>query len=338
MKKTIAGIAIASALVLTLSADESNSEGLDGLFGVKFGKVMGVTEECETNNVGELAYEYRPKTMFKGYADYVLFATPLTRQVSQIRAVARVGYDEIEEERDSTIRVLEMKFNRKARFIDGKTKAIVFDNNDYIAVIKDGRRLIIDACCNRLRDLTKEEVTQAEKERYARDVKTLALLPGKEEGDDRIYKMDSVFGVKFGEVFKDNFAKEKNNAGAWVHEFKPYGLFMECEDYLAFATEKSKKIFMIRTVYQGDKYEARYHQIRRVIESVTGRKMRSNGDNDDDEKSLFIMFGDCLITLEKNIILDKVTLDFSRISLYQQNEKEHKEAEQKAAKADLDAL
>ena len=143
MKKTIAGIAIASALVLTLSADESNSEGLDGLFGVKFGKVMGVTEECETNNVGELAYEYRPKTMFKGYADYVLFATPLTRQVSQIRAVARVGYDEIEEERDSTIRVLEMKFNRKARFIDGKTKDVDTDKLTNKTTLSKAIRLML---------------------------------------------------------------------------------------------------------------------------------------------------------------------------------------------------
>jgi len=301
MKKTIVGIAIASALALAHSAYASNSEGLDGLFGMKFGKVMGVTEECETNNIGELAYEYRPEKMFKGYTHYVLFATPLTRQVSQIRAVADVGYDEIEEERDSTIRLLEMKFNRKARFIDDKTKAIVFDNNDYIAVIKDGRRrLIIDACCNRLRDVTKEEVPQAEKERYARDIKTLALLPGKEEGDDKIYKMDSVFGVKFGEVFKDNFAEEKSNAGAWIHKFEPHGLFMECEDYLAFATEKSKKIYMIRTVYQGDKYEARYDQIRRVIESVTGRKMRTKSDKDDN--NLYIAFGDCLITLKKECI------------------------------------
>ena len=257
-----------------------------------------------------------------------------------MRAVARrVNYDEAEEEMNSTVRVLEMKFNRKARSIDDNTKAIVFDNNDYITVVKDGRLLTIDACCNRLRDLAKEEVVKAEKDRYAGDISVLALLPGKEDGDDRIYKIDSVFGVKLGEPFKGNIAEEKNGSGAWVHKFNLTKRFMGCDDYLAFATEKTKKVFMVRAVYCGNQYEARRDQIRRVIETVTGRKMRST-DADDDSKELNIDLGDYLIILKKHVVLagGVVVLDVVKFSLYQQHKKEHKEIERKAASADMDAL
>ena len=338
MKRMILCAIAIGAVAFVASANETGAQGLDGLFGVKFGKVMRATEACDTNNVGELAYEYTPEKMFKGYTDYILFATPITRQVSQVRAVARVGRDEVDDEMESTVRVLKMKFNRKAQVIDENTEAIFFDNGDYIAITKDGRRLVIDACCKRLRDLTKEEVAKAEKERYSGDVKILALLPGKEDGDDRIYKMDSVFGVRFGEKFKGLDEGEKNRSGAWVYEFKPRRLFMECENYLAFATETTKAVFMVRAVYQGNEYSARYDQIRRVIESVTGRKMRTSDDKDRNENELRMQFGDCLITLEKNTTYDKVILDFVRINLYLQNEKEHKATAQKAVKSDLDAL
>lgn len=299
---------------------------------------MDISEACETNNVGILAYDYTPEKVFKGYTDYVLFASPLTRQVSQVRAVAQVGYDEIDDEMASTVRVLEMKFGRKAKSIDDDVKVIIFGNNDYIAVTKKGRKLMIDACSYRLRKLTKEEVVKAEKERYSGDIEVLALKPMKEEGDDRIYRIDSVFGIKFGEPFKGNIAEEKNTSGAWVHEFKPMKLFMGCEDYRAFATEKTKLVFFIRAIYKGNQYEARRDQIRRVIETVIGRKMRSKNNDDDDAEELNILFGDYLISLEKDIVHDMVTLDILKISLYEQNETEHKEIERKAMHADIDAL
>ena len=127
-----------------------------------------------------------------------------------------------------------------------------------------------------------------------------------------------MFGVKFGAVFGGNIAEEKNDSGAWVHKFNPSKRFMGCQDYLAFATEKSPKVFFIRAVYQGDEYESRRDQMRRVIESVTGRKIRSpeKYSDDDDSKDLSIRFGDYLITLEKNAILDKVTLDIIKVSAY----------------------
>ena len=339
MKTLVLSITAAIAMAFTSNASEAK-EGLDGLFGVKFGKVMDVSEECMTNNVGELAYDYTPAKMFKGFTDYVIFATPLTRQVSQVRAIARLDYSEAKSEMDATILALEMKFDRKARTLGTDKKIILFDNGDYIAVIRDGRKITIDACCDRLRDLTKEEVKLAEKKRYADDINVLALLPAKESGEDRIYRIDSVFDIKFGVPYKTRVFGEQNSAGAWVYEFTPDKLFMGCENYRVFATEKTKNVFMVRVVFDGSEYESRRDQIRRVIESITGRTFRNQDEDskDDDGKNLRMRFGDYCIDIEMDTILKRVTLDFFNVRLYLQNDKEHKEAKAKAARADLDAL
>ena len=339
MKTLVVSIAAAVAVVFASNAKESN-EGLDGLFGVKFGKIMSPSEECMTNNVGELAYEYTPARKFRGYTDYVIFATPLTRQVSQVRAIARLDYGEAETEMDATILALEMKFDRKARTLGTNKKAIIFENGDYILIIRDGRKLTIDACCSRLGDRTKEEVKLVEKKRYAEDIRTLALLPKRDFGESRIYRIDSVFGIKFGVPYKARTFGRQNNAGAWVYDFTPDALFMGCDSYLVFTTEKTKNVFMVRTVYRGIEYETRRDQIRRVIESITGHKFSNQDEDSDDldEKNLCIRLGDYRIDLEMNSVLKTVTVDFYDVRLFLQNEKEHKEVKEKAARMDLDAL
>ncbi len=134
----------------------AESPELTGLFGVNFGKVMPASEPCETNNVGELAYEYQPETMFRGYSDYVLFATPITRQVSQVRAVCVIDEDEADDEIAATVKRLEAKFGKKSLKL-GDVCVIFFENGDRITVTKQDaffkKKIYIDAVCKRLNDL-----------------------------------------------------------------------------------------------------------------------------------------------------------------------------------------
>lgn len=148
--------------------------GLSGLFGMKFGKVMDEKESCVTNNSGELVYEFTPEKQFKGYTDYLLFATPMTRQVSQIRACKTIDYDEDEdEEMEATLKILEMKFEISPTTINENTKVIKLDNGDYIAVSKKGRWLMIDACCIRLRLQNDEEISKIKKEQMRKEIDAL---------------------------------------------------------------------------------------------------------------------------------------------------------------------
>lgn len=333
MRKTLmCCIAFGAMLAPSFAAEE----GLDGLFGAKFGKVMSASESCMTNNIGELAYDYYPEKTFRRFSSYILFASPVTRKVSQIRAVANVGYSEVDEEVESVIRTLEMKFDKKAIKIDDDTKTIGFKNGanfDTISVKKDGKKIIIDASSYKLRKLTELEIVIAETLRYAKDKKVLALLPGKIGGSDKIFSLDSVFGIKFGRQYEKP-SYEQNNEGSWINNVYLNPAFMDCKVVKVFSTEKTKKIFMIRAIYDGPEYVARRDQIRRVIESETGYKF----EEDDDDDDLSMMFGDVLITITKKDIADLVMVDFVRINLYRQAQKEHEEVQRKAAAADMEAL
>jgi hypothetical protein len=161
----------------------------------------------------------------------------------------------------------------------------------------------------------------------------LALRPGKIGGSDKIFSLDSVFGIKFGRQYEKP-SYEQNNKGSWINNVYLNPAFMDCKLVKVFSTEKTKKVFMIRAIYEGNEYVARRDQIRRVIESETGYKF----EEDDDDNDLSMMFGDVLITIEKNAISNLVMVDFVRISLFKQAEKEHEEVQRKAAAADMDAL
>ena len=328
----------------TQSSTATDAPELTGLFGVKFGKVMPASEHCETNNVGELAYEYHPETMFRGYSHYVLFATPITRQVSQVRAACLIDEDEVDDEIAATVKRLEAKFGKKALKIDDDGRVIFFDNGDMIKVTKQDagfkKAIYIDAVCDRLNDLTKKEVEQAEASNLGRDRQTLRLLPRKEDGEDKIFRIDSVFGVSFGEVFTKGYNPEKNDAGAWAYNYHPNGPFVACEAFRVFATAKTKKAFMVRAVYDGNndiEAQRHYELIRRLIERETGRTFKDD-EEEGKNKSCRMQFGDVRITLEKNWLLDLVMLDIVRISLYKQNEREQDEEEESEMGGDLDAL
>ncbi|MGN0845749.1 MAG: hypothetical protein ACI4QT_11105 [Kiritimatiellia bacterium] len=304
---------------------------------------MPASEPCETNNVGELAYEYQPETMFRGYSDYVLFATPITRQVSQVRAVCVIDEDEADGEIAATVKRLEAKFGKKSLKL-GDGCVIFFENGDMITVTKQDaffkKKIFIDAVCNRLNDLTKKEVAQVEGVSLSKDSKTLNLLPKKEDGEDKVFQIDSVFGVSFGEKFTKGYNPEQNNVGAWAYNYHPNGPFVDCEDFCVFATAKTRKVFMVRAVYDGDndaEASRHYELMQRLVERETGRKFK-DGEEKGKNKSCSMKFGDVLITLEKDWLRDNVTLDFVRISLYKQSERENDEEERSEMSGDLDAL
>ena len=80
-----------------------------------------------------------------------------------------------------------------------------------------------------------------------------------------------------------------------MYKFKPAKLFMDCDYYGAYATEKTKRVFGVVAAYSGEQCESRRDQIRRVIEIVTGLKM-SNLDKKD-ASSLEVLYNDFFIRL-----------------------------------------
>lgn len=315
-------------------SEKSKKSGLDGMFGVKFGKIIRVNGPCKTNDVGALAYDYTPEKQFKDFSEYVLFATPITRQVFQIRAVCYVDSPDADDVMDAALKLLEIKYGKKFTSHDPKTKVASFENGDFIVVMKNYRRIMIDACCGRLFKLTKDEVKKVDEKLYVCDIEALALKPGKDADSDKVYRIDSVLGQDFGASFVGKGEEEQMEDGYWACEYTPKSRFMGCRDYRVFCTAKTKKAFIVRAVYVGSDSETKFGHFRRVIEMVTGRTMIQ----DDDDKNFQLLFGDVLIKLERDSIRDMITLDFVRIKLFQQNQKEQKEKAEKENSVDLDAL
>ena len=141
------------------SADESpqeffapkNSDNaeLTGLFGVKFGLTMLADHPCETNNLFSLAYEYVPAKPFNEFTDYVVFASPVTRTVFQVRGIHTCETRAEAEAKVAEVGpLLELKFGRRLQNQNGG-KIMRFTGGDRIEIEivpgDSGYRVVIDA-------------------------------------------------------------------------------------------------------------------------------------------------------------------------------------------------
>lgn len=333
--KKFAVLAMVISATMFASAVGNAPERLEGLFGMKFGKVMPPSESCVTNDEGALAFDYTPIKTFRDFTTYYIFATPLTRQVHRIRAAKHT--DDTEAEVSGVVSALEAKFGIPVK--DGITKNdkfVIFSNEDgnqinsMILITVSGQDVIIDGICFRLTKLALEEVAKIEEVLYKSDIKTLALKPEKRIGEKTIDRIDSAFGVVFGEKYP-NEGVEQTNTGAWMNDIRPKGNFMGCSKFTTFSSVKTKKVFMVQAIYMGEDWRKR-KQIRRIIESVTGQEMSKNADD-----NFYLCVGDCLISIEV-IRNNMFALNIINTDLMGQHLIENKEVQQEKAASDLDAL
>ncbi len=154
------------------SAKSSATGGLTGLFGVKFGLTMPTDHSCETNNLFSLAYEYVPEKPFNEFTDYIIFASPKTRTIYQVRGIHHCGtLFEAQEKIAEIAPTLEMKFGRRLQK-DGEGRIMRFTGGDRIEITisqrDEGYNVVIDAVKSEydIRDTEesmalKEEATQS---------------------------------------------------------------------------------------------------------------------------------------------------------------------------------
>ncbi len=171
---------------------------LPGLFGVKFGLTMPAGQSCETNNLFSLAYAYVPEKAFNEFTDYVIFASPKTRTIYQVRGIHHCGTRmEAQAKSAEVAPILEMKFGRRLQR-DGGSQVMRFpggDRLDVSIVQRDkGYSVLIDAVSSAY-DIRNTEESMALKAEVAQSLvaplgKTLdevlsplAARPANERGD-----------------------------------------------------------------------------------------------------------------------------------------------------------
>ena len=202
---------------LSKGNDDAPAATFNGLFGVKFGTIISQSKKCETNNTYSLAYEYTPEKKFNEFSDYVIFASPKTRTVYQIRGVYSCGDKYAAKEKiDEVVSILEAKFGHNARKL-GDDRIIRFPNGDTIHVTLQSNWLrsvvFIDAVNDKFSELDGEESKQVKAEIFRADIAALQILPNVEDGEN-VKKITGLFGKSFGDIFPENEYGSRNDNGA----------------------------------------------------------------------------------------------------------------------------
>ena len=300
---------------------------LYGMFGTPFGKVMPESAACTTNKIGERVYTYRPKKPLDGFGEYVLFATPLTRKVYAVKALHVDQYASSAEDQQfftKTSELLEERFGATLVRTTSAASDFKFANGRVVSAALAHGIVSITARDAELQKLAKREFEELEARLLAEDVRVLALRPEK-QGNEALGELNSVFGVVFGEPCRWGNNPVENNSRAWVYEFEPEGAFMECSDFYVFATSKSKRVFMVRAVFDGstpelieddsdnpeeDAAQAKYDQMRRLLERLVGRQFKDTGSKEYDKLCRMNIGDHFYILLCKTRTSEKVMLDF----------------------------
>ena len=314
---------------------------LYGMFGAQFGKVMPEAAVCTTNTTGERVYTYKPKKPLAGFGKYELHATPMARKVFAIRASGAQGsFTEMRGSFHETVGLLEKRFGEFSEVPSGIVK--LFDNDSCVEITGDEAELVILATDLELQKLVEKELGELEDKMLAEDIRVLALEPAR-NGDAPLERIDSVFGVVFGEPCRWGKNPEENDAHAWVYTFEPEGAFMGCSEFRVFATSESKRVFAVRATFLGDsddETQEKYDQMRRMFERLTGKEFK-DGDADERGKSCGMTIGDnTKVHLEKICVHDEcaVILDVANVDLYVANQQEAAEKEFRLLEEDIRVL
>lgn len=309
-----------------------------GMFGVPFGMTMSASEACTTNIVNgdtlERVYEFTPSKPLDGFGNYYLFATLTTRKVTGIRAdygngEGWAGEDDPETVFKNAIGSLEQRFGQAVVYMGPDQGVFSFANSNVVGVAFqmtgfDFPKICINAISPELKELASREVGDMEAEQFGADIRVLAMTPAK-RGAKPVPRVDSVFGIVFGEPCRWGSNPQENNEYAWAYEFKPDGSFMGCSDFVVFATAQSKRVFGVRAVFEGgsdEKAQWRYGQLRRLIERETGYKFQAVEAERNDLACRMNIGDQTVVMLHKTWWQGKVMLDFMNVDLVKEHEEE----------------
>jgi hypothetical protein len=181
------------------SATQANT-GMTGIFGMDFGSIYPADEPCGTNSLFSLVYDYGPDKPFNVFKEYVVFASPVTRTVFQVRgthtcktrgaAVAKVA---------EICPLLEMKYGHKLQYDSGR-RIMRFPNGDRIEidVVPSGSKhsVVIDAISSKY-DLQDTEEAISLKQAYAKS-------------------LVAYFGKTLDEALPASFARKTNECGEYI--------------------------------------------------------------------------------------------------------------------------
>ena len=339
MNRTLIAIATTVAVATSFRAfaqETAEAAKFGGLFGVKFGTIISSSKQCSTNDSCSLVYQYTPEQKFNEFSEYLIFASPKTRTVYQVRAAYLCSDKEDAKAKiDEIVPILEAKFGRNARKLeDGKI--IRFPNGDRIQVIQANRLVdivVIDAVSGEFSELDDEESKQIKADMLKANIAALQILP-KQESGEKVMRITGLFGRNFGDKLSDDRFYVRNKNESLVDDFEVEKEFMGFAEYKAFATPESREVFMFRAVYTGDDNREVRDKVVSFFEQVFGKEAMTDNEGD----KVFIINGKKGNLVQITLDNGRVFLDVSDIMLYMKAEEQEKARKRKRFSSEMDAL
>ena len=200
---------------------------------------------------------------------------------------AEMGWDGAHEDvgdvYESVIRTLEERFGLAAQRQEGDQVRFLFADGNVVTVSKrtQGHNMVfIDAVNPELEQLARAEDRAASDllaRQYSADLRVLALTPAR-NGDEPMPRIDSVFGIAFGDPCRQGSLFGKTGNGKWVYTFEPDGSFMGGTTFLAVATARTRRVCEVQARFDEDSAESakgKYALLQRLIERETGGKFQT---------------------------------------------------------------
>lgn len=323
---------------------EARPERLDGLFGVKFGEAPDAKWAVKTNESCVLFVDYRPEKAFLSFADYALFATPMTKRTYWIRAVApSLPEKSASSLVQSAMRLIELRFGGIASEIQGG-RLLTFANADFIRVSQEDGRVVIDAVRPELMAVADQEaqavraaLREAEEKSFAEDIRALQLILKTQAAgaSNETLAVSSVLGRVFGESLTDLDHPERQADGTWMAQLSPAGKFLDCDLYEAFGSAVSKSVFRIRVARDGASTKSDFARLRRAVEIAFRAEMLQRDEN---ELRCSLRIGNLLISISRDAERGRMSLDFCDADVVVRHEDELKTLPEKKFWLDIDAL
>lgn len=317
---------------------------LDGLFGAKLGVALDEQVAATTNGLGFLSVGHTPARTFLSFTDYALFATPTTKKVFLIRAIAPSVPDESAALLvKTTVQLIEMRFGGTMTDEKG-CRMLTFADGNFIRVARENGRVVIDAASSSLMADAAKEVEAAreaccdrEMRSFVKDLASLQLvLKTQETGKSNvILSVCSVFGKAFGTPLGDSDRAKRLDDSSWNAQLVPAGGFVGCTAFEAFGSAMTKSVFRIRAVRDGVTGKADFARLRRAVEIAFKQPMEQKA-GESDYCSLHV--GNVLVTLSRQAERDRLVLEFTDKYVYVQHENELKSMPEKKFWQDIDAL
>lgn len=312
-----------AAMLLSASAYADSWSG--SILTKQLGAIQEISSSDEKNEIGLMCHEFEPAKTFLSYESYLLWVTPVSKQVAAIVAVAEVSEDDDNEAKllaRKTLTLLKNKFPEARETAVNGVPTLVMGNGDKVNVeILNG--------CVRLCSFRASLISKGVSEARSSALKTAGVTKGEKWTGE-------LLGKKLGDVEAIPEDAIVLSSGLSVVEYTPKSRFLDYTLYTTRSTLLSKKIAEIMAYVEVED-QADRNRIRNTTAAVLKAKFPESDVKTDED-------GDVVLTFRNQ---DKVMIEAddegvilvaTRPALRDLGAEEFKKKSVEESKSDLDAL